>query len=148
MELQDLSPSSKVWIYKSDRQMSSGEQFEIRAALNEFIPTWAAHGSSLFGAADIVKDWFVVLAVDESQVYASGCSIDSSVKFMRETGAKFNLDFFDRMHVLVEKNGEIQNIHFNEIGNYNDWKIYDPMTGSLEEYNANWLVNISESRFA
>ena len=148
MNLSNLSPDSRVWVYKADRPMSESERNSISEELNNFIPQWAAHGANLFGGAEVLNEWFVAIAVDESQVLASGCSIDSSVKFIREVGARLNINFFDRMHVLIHKDGEDQNVHFSELSNFQDWKIYDPMVETLGDYNANWLVNVSESRFA
>ncbi|MFT5860369.1 MAG: hypothetical protein ACI865_002482 [Flavobacteriaceae bacterium] len=148
MEINDLSPNSKLWVYKSNRPMTSDEQSAIQSELNEFIPQWAAHGNQLFGASAIELDWFVILAVDESKSLASGCSIDSSVQFIRSAGKKFNIDFFDRMHVLIENKGALENIHFSKLADYHECKIYDPMIESVAEYQSSWLVNIKESRFA
>ena len=47
-----------------------------------------------------------MLAVDESAHGASGCSIDSSVRFIQELGRKFNTSFLDR-RVPFELEGEI-----------------------------------------
>ena len=147
MVLSNLSPNSRVWVYKSDRPMTTVEKNVIKEELNNFIPQWAAHGNKLFGGAEVVNDWFVVMAVDESQALASGCSIDSSVKFIREIGERLTINFFDRMHVLISKGGIEQNIHFSALSNYQDWKIYDPMIENLSDYTSHWLVNINESRF-
>jgi len=40
---------------------------------------------------------FLVLMVDETQAGASGCSIDSSVAFVKQIQAQYGVDFFDRM---------------------------------------------------
>ena len=77
MSISNLSPTSKIWIYKSNRELTQSEQAFIREELNVFIPQWASHGNQLFGGAEIFENWFVVLAVDEEKSMASGFSIDT-----------------------------------------------------------------------
>ncbi len=148
MSFKDLSPASKIWIYKSNRELTTSEQEFIRKELDIFIPQWASHGNKLFGAAEILENWFVVLAVDETQSMASGCSIDTSVQFMKAVEKELNVNFFDRMQVLIDKNGEKQQVHFSEIGNHSDASIYNPLVATLGEFNTNWLIPVQESQFA
>lgn len=146
--METLLPTSRVWIYKSNRVMTETEQSLISKELDDFIPGWASHGNQLFGAAEIVHDWFVVLVVDESKSMASGCSIDSSVQFIKMLGEKCGLDFFDRMHVLVEKDGQAKNVHFSDLSDYQDCTLYNPFVDNLADYRSNWKVKVSESSFA
>lgn len=148
MSLSNLSPNSRVWVYKSNRKLTSPEQTFIREELDIFIPQWASHGNKLFGGAEVVEDWFVVLAVDETQSMASGCSIDTSVQFMKAVGNELNVDFFNRMQVLIDAGGEKKQVHFSEIGNHPDAKLYNPLVASLSEYSSNWLIPVKESQFA
>lgn len=148
MSFSSLSPSSKVWVYKSNRELTSSEQDFIRKELDIFIPQWASHGNQLFGGAEVVENWFVVLAVDETQSMASGCSIDTSVQFIKAVGKELNVDFFDRMHVLIENDGAKEQIHFSEIGNNPEAKVYNPLISNLEEFNTSWVVPVKESQFA
>ncbi len=148
MGFSNLSPRSKVWVYKSNRELSPAEQAFIREELNLFIPQWASHGNQLFGGAEVVENWFVVLAVDETKSMASGCSIDSSVQFMKAVGKELNIDFFNRMHVLISKGDEKKEVHFSDVGTYSEWKIFNPLISTLAEFNTSWLVPISESQFA
>ena len=148
MSLSNLSPSSKVWVYKSDRELTSSEQEFIKKELDIFIPQWASHGNQLFGGAEVVENWFVVLAVDETQSMASGCSIDTSVQFMKAVGKELNVDFFNRMQVLIDSKGTKEQIHFSEIGNHAEAKVYNPLISNLEEFNNAWLIPVKESQFA
>ena len=148
MGISNLSPSSKIWIYKSNRELTSSEQAFIREELNLFIPQWASHGNQLFGGAEILENWFVVLAVDETQSMASGCSIDTSVQFIKALGKELNVDFFDRMHVLIENGNGKEQIHFSDIGKYPNSKIYNPLVTNLADFKRSWLIPVKESQFA
>lgn len=147
MSISNLSPSSKVWIYKSNRELTTAEQAFIREELDIFIPQWASHGNKLYGGAEIRENWFVVLAVDETQSMASGCSIDTSVQFMKAVGKELNVDFFDRMHVLIATGESKEQVHFSEISNYPNSKVYNPLISSLQEFNSSWLIPVNESQF-
>lgn len=137
MSLSNLSPSSKIWVYKANRELTPSEQVLIREELDVFIPQWASHGNKLFGAAEVRENWFVVLAVDETQSMASGCSIDTSVQFMKALGKELNVDFFDRMHVLIAKEDMKVQVHFSELGSHSDWDLYNPLVANLQELNSN-----------
>ena len=104
----ELSPSSKVWVYTSNRDFHITEVNFIEDSLKMFIPQWAAHGAKLIGNGAVYKSRFVIISVDESQVNASGCSIDSSVHFIKKLGAELGVDFFSRMEMVIEENGELK----------------------------------------
>lgn len=144
----NLPGSSRVWVYQSQTKMSLEVQEAIQAKLAVFVQGWAAHGNELFGAAEIIDDYFIVLAVDESKVPASGCSIDTSVHFIRQIGQDFQLDFFNRMNILIIENDTPKIIHFNDISNYSDSIVYNPLVQSLGELRNSWRVKVSESQFA
>ena len=139
--------NSKVWIYTSNREINVNEQVAIQSELDQFMKEWAAHGNSLFGEAKILEDRFVVLVVDESMVSASGCSIDTSVNFMKSIGQKFDIDFFDRLNMTIESDGEKKRVHISELKDHEDAFVYNPMITSLSELRTNWKVKVSESPF-
>ncbi len=143
-----LPDSSKVWLYQSQTEIPLDLHAEIQQKLNLFIGGWAAHGTELFGEATILENYFVVLAVDEAKVKASGCSIDTSVHFIRSLGESFQLEFFNRMHVLIETNGIKEIVHFSELASHSESFIFDPMITNLGELRRSWKIKISESRFA
>ena len=144
----NLPDSSRVWVYQSQTKIAADIQEAIKAKLNVFVQGWAAHGNELFGAAEIVDDYFIVLAVDESKVPASGCSIDTSVHFIRQIGQDFQLDFFNRLNILIIENGSPKIIHFNDVSSYSDSIIYNPLIQSLGELRSSWKVKVSASQFA
>lgn len=92
-----LSPDSRVWVYQSDRPFTAAEVAEVENALQAFARQWVSHNRQLRAAAGIMHDRFVILAVDESQAGASGCSIDASVHFLKQLQAALGVELFDRM---------------------------------------------------
>lgn len=141
-----LPDSSRVWIYTADRSLSEYKT-EIDQKLKSFVSQWAAHGSQLFGDAELLNDYFVVLAVDESRVGASGCSIDSSVGFIRLLAKEYETDLFNRMNVVIRIAGENKLVRFHDLANFADASVFDPMITNLADLRKNWLRPISATPY-
>jgi len=97
-----LSSTSRVWLYASSRPFSEGEQSLIRTALKTFCEGWATHGTLMPTSFEILHEQLLVLAVDESQLGASGCSIDSSVRALRKLEDSLGLDLVDQGKITLK----------------------------------------------
>ena len=117
MIFQNLPDHSRIWIYTSKTSLEPHRD-QIEEKLKTFVQEWAAHGSQLIGDAAVMHDYFIVISVDESRVGASGCSIDTSVNFMKSLAEEFDLDLFDRMNVLIKEDGHNLIIRFNELSEH------------------------------
>ena len=65
-----ISENSRVWIYQSDRILSSEEVKQIQEKLDGFTSQWLAHGHELLALAEIRYNQFIIISVDEQQVGA------------------------------------------------------------------------------
>jgi hypothetical protein len=140
-----LPGSSRVWVFSSDRPLTEVEGLMAKRALAEFVSRWAAHGKKLSALGDILLDRFVVLSVDESTAGASGCSIDSSVHFLKELGNQLNVDLFNRMKLYVLQGDEIIRIHIADLPTYKDALLFDPLISDLEDFRTNFLIPVESS---
>ena len=145
MYFPQLASDSRVWVYQSNRAFSENEKVQLTEAFKVFVDSWAAHGSKLVADATIIGDYFVVLAVDEKTAMASGCSIDSSVKFIKTIGQQFNIDFFNRLKLVVQKENETKMISFSDLGQYENWKIYNTLVNTIDLLNTSFLIPVNES---
>jgi hypothetical protein len=91
----DFSPNSRVWIYQSNRLFSLSEALDIEVAINEFCEEWTSHGAEVNAFGNLFFGQFVVLMTDETAVGVSGCSTDSSVRFIKELGNRYHVDFLE-----------------------------------------------------
>lgn len=105
VDFSTLPDESRVWVYQSNRSFTEGELQEIKAGLEAFLEEWTAHGSDLKAGYDIKYNRFIVLALDQSQTAASGCSIDASVHFIQYLERKYEVQLLDKMNVSY-KQGE------------------------------------------
>jgi hypothetical protein len=93
---EQLPESARLWVYQSNRTFTQKEEGTISFSLTNFCNQWEAHGSPLAASFKIEFHQFVVLAVDENMHEASGCSIDSSVRVLKEIQNQLNLDLLNR----------------------------------------------------
>lgn len=100
-----LPDSSRIWIYQANRSFNERELDEIRQGLDTFIEEWTAHGSNLKAGFEIRYNRFIILALDQSETSASGCSIDASVHFIQKLEKKYDVELLDKMNVSY-KQGE------------------------------------------
>lgn len=107
--------SARIWIYQSGRKFTEAEKSTISETLTAFTHSWVVHGNPLKTSFTILLDQFIVLVADETFNEASGCSIDSSVRVMRQLDQQFSLGLFDRTQVAFRKDDNIEIIPLNEL---------------------------------
>lgn len=93
----ELAPETRLWVYLAERPLNEQETAFAQQALDAFARQWTAHNQALRAKAEVFQHQIVLLAVDESQAEASGCSIDKSVHFLEELSARMGIDFMDKM---------------------------------------------------
>lgn len=104
---EELPGSARVWIYPLSREASELEADTIEENLLAFCKQWGAHGSALKTSYKLIENHFLVLSVDEQAGGASGCSIDSSVRTLKNLHQELGIDFFDRSNVPFFINNKI-----------------------------------------
>lgn len=107
MRLNEMPPHARVWVYTAGRELTATEQSRLLNDLLAFVSDWRAHGTALSAAADVLHNRYLVLAADESEALASGCSIDASVRALKAMGAELKVDFFVRTLVSYRQGDEV-----------------------------------------
>ncbi len=148
----DLPDSSRVWIYQSNRSFSDQELQEINSKLEEFITQWTAHGADLKASFDIKYKRFITLALDQKLNAATGCSIDSSVKFIQQLEKDYNVDLLDKMNVSY-KQGEF--VAYKTLTDFRKMAkekavskntiVFNNLVNTKAEYLEEWEVPASDS---
>ncbi len=148
----NLPSNSRVWVYQSDRELSQEEIEFISAKALLFIDNWTRHGDDLKGSFTIKYNQFLVFAVDESFNDVSGCSIDASVRFVKELEKELKLDLMDKMNVSF-KDGE--NINIVKLSEFQDFAkakkitadtvVFNNMVATKEDLETKWEVPASQS---
>ncbi len=147
-----LAPTSKVWIYQSSRPFKEEELPQLQSELEDFANKWTAHNQALKAFAKIYHQRFIVLMVDEGQAGASGCSIDSSVHFLQQLGARLGVDLFDRMSFAWKEGEQVQVAPKSEFARlYREGKlsdetlVFDNLVKDKATFDQAWLKPLGES---
>ena len=98
-----LPEEARIWIYPSDRPFRSDEILQLEQALSDFLAQWTAHNQSLEAGFVLPHDRFIVIGINQETAHASGCSIDSSVRFIQELEEKFEIVLLDKMNVTFKQ---------------------------------------------
>ncbi len=149
----NLPPHAKVWIYAANRVFDATEAAEINEKARQFAAQWTAHKQQLSSNGGLLYNCFIVLMVDESMTGASGCSIDSSVRFVKELGASYHADFFNRMLLYyVDEENQLQILSFNDAANaFKQGKIneatqvFNNLVNTKEAFDNNWKISLAQS---
>jgi len=148
----DLPATSKVWIYQSSRKFSDNEAAVINEKIKQFARQWTSHKDGVVGDGMLLYNYFVVLMADESQVGVSGCSVDSSVHFIKALGHEYRTNFFDRWNLAYLKDGEVIACHRDEFerlsntGEINDDTIvFNNLLNTKGDFETKWQVPYRES---
>lgn len=148
----NLPLNSKLWVFQSSRKFTPEEIQDIQSTLENFMTQWNAHGAPLTSAYAIPYDQFIVLVVDETQTQASGCSIDSMTRIIKEIEEKYQFGLLDRMLVNYKINEQIftiplpafkQKVKEGEIPT--DAIVFYNGVTSLEAYQNQWELPLDQS---
>ncbi|MFM7596526.1 MAG: hypothetical protein ACKO4Y_10130 [Flavobacteriales bacterium] len=90
----------RTWVFIANRMMSDHEVEAIQEALSHFVSSWKTHGTPIQANGFCVEKAVVVIAANESEVQASGCSIDKINQLIHTLGTSLGIDFFNRFNVL------------------------------------------------
>ena len=104
---ESLPSESRIWIFQANRPFTAAEMETVESRLRQFTGEWAVHGTPLNTSFLVRYNQFIILAADESEYSASGCSIDSSVRAIKELGQTLGVDLFDRSQIAFMSNDKI-----------------------------------------
>jgi hypothetical protein len=112
-----LPSTAKVWLFQADRVVDTITQEAISKFLVTHIDTWDSHGTPLKAGTAFFYNRILAIGVDTSRNSPSGCSIDTSIAWIKQIYDYFKVDFFDRS-LLYFKDDTMKAIPIFEIKKY------------------------------
>jgi len=147
-----FSENSRVWIYQSDRKLNDAEVSQLQQQLNDFCYSWTAHNNQLKAGAEVRYNRFIILLVDESQAGASGCSIDKSVRFLKDLEQQYSINLFDRFNLAYKVGEDVLSVpraEFEELIKRGEITpetiVYNNLAQTVAELNTKWEVPFKAS---
>ena len=145
IDFNNLPDSSRIWTYASERPLTTEQQCNIINYIAEHLKSWTAHKLALTAGVTILENHFIIIALDEGENKASGCSIDTLQKKIQELEKNLSISLMNRLNVFC-KIGKfikvIPNFKLGSIAN-KDTLFYD-LTIQRKEELRNYLKPIKE----
>ena len=107
VEFSKISDESKVWIYSSEKKLNMNQIEYIENKISNHLVNWQSHKKDIEAAVNIVENRFVIIAVDETKVSASGCSIDSLYRLIQDIELQLSISLLNRLNVYCVINDKI-----------------------------------------
>lgn len=157
IDFDKLPDTARVWVYQANRPLTDGDVKTIQDALQPALSQWAAHGQPLLASAQVIKNRFVVVGVDEGYALPSGCSIDASVRILQDIGRQVGhsdgpINFFDRSAAILVADGSVQSFALPVIkeavanGSLTpDTTVFNTLVKTKGEFLADWHVRAADS---
>lgn len=153
LPLASYSPESQIWIYLSSRTLNESESRDLDKALKQFASQWVSHGDKMEASGEFLFNRFVVLSANADQLPPGGCSIDSSVHFLRRLEHHYSVDFFNRMNVaFLNEYGEADTFHLHSIGDMIkegtitlDTPVFDNTVSIVRGFIDGWIKPVEKS---
>ncbi|HYC40185.1 MAG TPA: hypothetical protein VEB63_06825 [Chitinophagaceae bacterium] len=150
-----FAPASRVWVYQSGRRFSIAEALETEGLLENFLRDWKSHGVAVKGAGYLFFGQFLVLMADERATGVSGCSTDSSVRFVKQLEKLFDISFFDRTTLAFVRDHQIELLPISQISYaYENGLIgagtlfFNNLVQTKQELESNWIITVEDSWLA
>ena len=152
---EDFSAGSRVWVYQSSRLFSLSEALEMEPLIQEFCERWQTHGAPVKAYGNLFFGQFVVLLADETTAGVSGCSTDSSVRFIESLEQRFRVDFFNRNNLAFVVRDQIQLLPLSQLpyafqnGFIKPETLYfNNLVQNLQELETQWMIPVQQSWLA
>ncbi len=84
VQMDALPDDARVWVFAANDVLSSDAASTLLKEADAFLSQWRAHGTPLQGARELREGRFLCIAVDEHAAGASGCSVDTLFRRLRE----------------------------------------------------------------
>ena len=111
-----LPESSRIWVYASEKALTTEQQNHISNYIAEHLKGWNAHKVPLTAGLTILENHFIVVALDETVNAASGCSIDTLQKTIQELEKELSISLMNRLNVFCRIDNEIQCVPSFKLG--------------------------------
>ncbi|MBL0033718.1 MAG: ABC transporter ATPase [Bacteroidetes bacterium] len=147
-----LSENSRIWIYQSDRELTTEEQSNLRSELEKFVSEWTAHNVALSGSFEVLHDRFIVIMIDESKTSASGCSIDKCFNFLKKMESQMNVNFMNRLLLAYKDQDAIKMLPKNKFEELlkagqitEETIVFNNLIEKKSELKTKWQIPVKES---
>ena len=125
---------------------------QLEDIIDDFIKNWNSHGTPVKGFCNLLFGQFIVLIADEQNATVSGCSTDSSVRFIKVIEEAFKVSMFDRTQLAFIIKEKIELLPLSQISYALEHQFigaetlfFDHSVSNKKELTERWIVPLSNS---
>lgn len=148
----DFPAEARVWIYQANRLFTPTETVSLNIRLQEFTESWTSHGVPVRGYANLFFGRFILIMADETGHSVSGCSIDSSVRLIKNIEQQFGVDLFNRQLLAFWINEKVEVIPMQQVSNalangqiQPDTLFFNNTILTKSDLDEKWIIPVHES---
>ena len=147
LPFENISSESRIWIFSSAIKISEDSQKDISEIIIKFLNSWKHHGIDLPCSFKILDDFFIIIALDQSNNSAGGCSIDQMFNCISDIDQQFDLSLLDRskMHFFIDKKVLCYPLEKVDV-KFSDYLFFDQTIDKKNQLN-DWLILLKNSWF-
>ena len=145
MSFEHLSNNARVWVYVFKTELNPEQESIVKSKFDQFVSAWQCHGSELTGAYELIENKVLVLAVEEANS-VSGCSIDSSVRVLKQLKEEHGIDALDQTLIHYRRGDDLETVNRSifdtlcKAGDISDeTKVIDPLLTSMADLRSGKL---------
>jgi hypothetical protein len=137
-----LPESARVWVFAADRPLSDAQAALLLGEVDRYLEAWRAHGQPLTCAREWRDNRFLTVAVDQTDAYASGCSIDGLFRILQGLQSQLGAGLVGagRIH-FRDQSGTIQTVSRDEFSRLGErgtvtrqTRVFDPTVATAGEW--------------
>ena len=146
VDFNSISDDSRVWIYASEQKLSINLEKYITNVISSMLHNWEAHNNPLTASVTILHNYFIIIALDERYVSATGCSIDKILDLIKTLEIDLSLSLLNRLNIYCLINNKIKCLTIEELPIYATSKsLFYDLTINKKKELINWLKPIENS---
>ncbi len=107
VDFNTTADQSRIWIYPAEHKLTKDQKGYILKHISDHLQNWEAHKVPLTAGVTILENRFIVVALDESENGASGCSIDTLQKLIQNLEKELSISLLNRLNVFCKIEDEI-----------------------------------------
>ena len=108
VDFNTITDNSRIWIYAAEKKLTNNQETYIIQYISNHLQSWDAHKVPLIAGVTILENHFIVVALDESENEASGCSIDTLQNKIQDLEKELSVSLLNRLNVFCRIDDMIQ----------------------------------------
>ena len=147
LPFENISSESRIWIFSSAIKISEDSQKDISERIIKFLNSWKHHGVDLPCSFKILDAFFIIIALDQSNNSAGGCSIDQMFNCISDIDQQFDLSLLDRskMHFFIDNRVLCYPLEKVDV-KFSDYLFFDQTIDKKKQLD-DWLILLKNSWF-